>query len=247
MEIIMNDMVVNSQFQDKYVAINGVKESIQVLLQLKKDTNFNRLSSEKNIYKGMKLAPNYYFEQLFSESNDLFSQKQKNVLKSLLVNFNKIELPEEKFEFENMESSQCARAFLNNAFLFSIPIDKKWEANVLSGKLRKKEKSKNVDINNIAKMCQIEIHKKQLGIRKYEFNPKHKINVGWGTEMDLDDKTAQELLMLAIPTDETHRHLIAKRNGKYYSFRSHYENCYHGYWDNTMSERYRKILDEHFV
>ena len=247
MKIIANDMITNSQFSDKYAAIDGVKESIRVLLQLKKDTLFNRLSSGKNVFRGMELAPDYYFEQLFSEDNDLISQKEKSALRSLLVNFNKIELPEEKFEFQSMESSQCAYAFLNHAFLFSIPVDEKWKTNVLIGVLKKKEKNENVEINNIAVLNQIEVHKKSLGIRKYEFNPKHKINIGWGTEMDLDDKEAQYLLMKAVPTDETCRHLVAKKNGKYYSFRCHYDNCYHGYWDDTMPEKYRNIVDKSFT
>lgn len=65
--------------------------------------------------------------------------------------------------------------------------------------------------------------------------------------MDLNDIEAQELLTIAVPVDESYRHLIAKKNGRYYSFRCHYGNCYHGYWDNTMSEKYRKIVDKHFT
>ena len=34
-----------------------------------------------------------------------------------------------------------------------------------------------------------------------------------------------------------------KKNGRYYSFRCHYGNCYHGYWDNTMPEKNRRIAD----
>lgn len=63
----------------------------------------------------------------------------------------------------------------------------------------------------------------------------------------LDDQEAQELLMAAVPVDESYRHLVAKKNGRYYSFRCHYENCYHGYWDNTMSEKNRNIVDRNFT
>lgn len=100
-----------------------------------------------------------------------------------------------------------------------------------------------VDIPNIANAEHLDIHRKKLGIRKYEFNPKHKINVGWGTEMDLNDDEAQKLLLYALPVDREENHLVAKKNGKYYSFRCHHGNCYHGYWDNTMPENNRRVAD----
>lgn len=97
--------------------------------------------------------------------------------------------------------------------------------------------------SKFVKIEHLEVHQKRLGIRKYEFNPKHKVNVGWGTEMDLNDAEAQELLLRALPVDEKESHLVAKKNGRYYSFRCHYGNCYHGYWDNTMPEKNRRIAD----
>lgn len=60
------------------------------------------------------------------------------------------------------------------------------------------------------------------------------------------DSEAQELLLQAVSVDNTYKHLIAKRNGKYYSFRRHHGNCYHGYWDDTMQEKYRKLADKSF-
>lgn len=247
MDIVTNDMVIHNKFEDKETAIKQIRSSIQILMQLKKDGNFVRLSAARNIFQKMELAQGYYFEQLFYETNDVFDQKEKMILKTMLVNFNKIDLTEERFDFENIESLQCAWAALNDAFLFSIPTEKKWAADKLSGILRGKEEAKSVEIKNIALKSHIKTYEKQLGIRKYEFNPKHKINVGWGTEMDLDDQEAQELLMAAVPVDESYRHLVAKKNGRYYSFRCHYGNCYHGYWDNTMSEKNRNIVDRNFT
>lgn len=73
------------------------------------------------------------------------------------------------------------------------------------------------------------------------------INIGKISEMDLTDQEAQELLMKAIAADkDTYNHLIAKKNGKYYSFRRHHGNRYHGYWDNTMPEKLRKKVDKCF-
>lgn len=53
--------------------------------------------------------------------------------------------------------------------------------------------------------------------------------------------------MKAIPTDHTYNHLIAEKGGRYYSFRRHHDNCYHGYWDNTMTEKYKMMVDKYFV
>ena len=65
-------------------------------MQLKKDGNFVRLSAARNIFQKMELAQGYYFEQLFYENNDVFDQKEKMILKTMLVNFNKIDLTEER-------------------------------------------------------------------------------------------------------------------------------------------------------
>ncbi|MDE7210132.1 MAG: hypothetical protein K2O03_01650, partial [Lachnospiraceae bacterium] len=197
MEIVTNDMMIHDWFGDKYAAIQGIKDSIQVLLELRKNTRFVRLSAARNVFRELEIAPGYYFEQLFSEDNNLLSQKEKATLKSLFVNFSKIELQKDNFQFEGMKSEQCAWAFLNHAFVFSLPMDEKWKSDKLLGILHRGEKSERVEIGNISLLCHIKTHGKLLGVRKYELNPKHKINVGWGTEMDLTDKEAQELLMLA--------------------------------------------------
>lgn len=117
----------------------------------------------------------------------------------------------------------------------------------MAGILKSGDERQNVEISNIAVMEHIKTHEEQLQIRRYEFNPKHKIDVGWGTEMDLTDQEAQELLMKAIPTDHTYNRLIAEKGGRYYSFRRHHDNCYHGYWDNTMTEKYKMMVDKYFV
>lgn len=62
--------------------------------------------------------------------------------------------------------------------------------------------------------------------------------------MDLPDEIAQNVLNKAIVAESDPKHLIAKYNGKYYSFRCHWDVCYHGYWDNTMPEKFRCRLDE---
>lgn len=67
---------------------------------------------------------------------------------------------------------------------------------------------------------------------------------GKDISMDLTDSEAQELLLQAVSVDNTYNHLIAKKRGKYYSFWRHHGNFYHGYWDDTMWENYRKMADK---
>ncbi|MCI9664182.1 MAG: hypothetical protein HFI46_09960 [Lachnospiraceae bacterium] len=247
MKIVTNDMMVQDQFRDKYIAIQEIRKSIRVLLELKKHADFEKLFAERNIFRQWELAPDYYFEQLFSEDNALLSRNEKTLIKSMFVNFNKIKIPEKLFRFGEKESAQCAWAYLNQSILFSVPVNEKWESAKLAGILKSGDERQNVEISNIAVMEHIKTHEEQLQIRRYEFNPKHKIDVGWGTEMDLTDQEAQELLMKAIPTDHTYNRLIAEKGGRYYSFRRHHDNCYHGYWDNTMTEKYKMMVDKYFV
>ncbi len=106
MEIVTNDLILRSQFKDKYTAIQEIKKSIQILQILRKDTNFGGVFAERNIFRQWEIAPGYSFEQLFNESNELLSRDEKMLLKTILVNFNKIKSPETVFCFEEQESSQ---------------------------------------------------------------------------------------------------------------------------------------------
>ena len=64
MKIVTNDMMVQDQFRDKYIAIQEIRKSIRVLLELKKHADFEKLFAERNIFRQWELAPDYYFEQL---------------------------------------------------------------------------------------------------------------------------------------------------------------------------------------
>ena len=93
----------------------------------------------------------------------------------------------------------------------------------------------------------IEYHKDALKIRKYEFNPKHKVNYGWGSDMDLTDDEAQQVLNSAIEAGDERKHLVAKYKGKFYSFRCHYSNCYHGYIDESMPENLKRKVERELI
>lgn len=186
-------MVVRNQFQDKYTAVQEIKKCLDILKILKKNTNFQKLSSERRIFKNWEIAPNYFIEQLFNDQSGLLNKDEK-----------------------------------------------------LTGVLKKGDKDVEVKINNIAALEHIKMYEQQLRMWKYEFNEKHAEKYGWGTVMDLSDSEAQELLLQAVSVDNTYKHLIAKKNDKYYSFRRHHGNCYHGYWDDTMQEKYRRLADKSF-
>lgn len=245
MMVVTNDLIVDDRFLNKYDAIMAIRNGISILKKLSEVTDFSRLYSSRNVFRGLELAPGYCMEQVFSENNENLPYIEKQLLKTLLLNFNTIETTEEKIIFEDRSSAQCAWAYRKQAFLFSLLIDPKYAAETIKGKLiDQSQREASIELDNISKIEHIEIHKRKLGIRKYEFNPKHKINVGWGTEMDLSDAEAQRLLTKALPVDKEGKHLVAKQGVKYYSFRCHYDNCYHGYWDNSMPEHIRTIADK---
>ena len=104
------------------------------------------------------------------------------------------------------------------------------------------EGKEKVLLGNLSHTNHIDIHRHELPVRKYEFNPKHKVNGGWGSEMDLTDEEAQRVLNEAIVAKDDPKHLIAKYDGKYYSFRLHQDIYYHGYRDDSMPQSLRDRL-----
>ena len=159
----------------------------------------------------------------------------------------KIATDESVVEYEGLHSQQCAYAYKNNGSLLSLQTKEDFlEGFIKCFYIENGEKSSDackVEIRNLAVLEHIELHKHELPIRKYEPNPKHKMNYGWGSEMDLRDEIAQVVLNQAVAVDSDSRHLIAKYNGEYYSFRCHYDVCYHGYKDNSMPEHLKNKLD----
>ena len=94
MEIVTNDMIPDGKFKNKYEAIKSIRECLKMLTEIRNKTSFVKLSASANVFRGMELAEGYYFEQLFNENIELLPQKDKALLRTLLVNFNMIKLPE---------------------------------------------------------------------------------------------------------------------------------------------------------
>ena len=94
MEIVANDLVVQSQFQDIYCAAQEIKKSIETLKNLQKNTNFKKLSSKRGAFKNWEIAPNYFIEQLFNDQSGLLNKEEKRFLIAMLTNFVPIQTKE---------------------------------------------------------------------------------------------------------------------------------------------------------
>lgn len=242
MEIIFNDIAMNYQFRDRYDAVEKIKTGVEALLYLRKqDASFKICSQEK--ITGLEIAPGYYFPQIFNENNNILNQNYKTAIRTFFVNFNSLTCGKDKFIFQGKESVQCGLACRLNGLIFSLGTRDSFIQQKISGVYTLDEKEQSVDIDNIAKKEHVDIHWLKLKKRIYESNPKHKSNYRWGSLMDLKDDEAQFVLDRAIMAEKDERHLIAKYQNTYYSFRCHWKNYYHGYQDNTMPEGMKRRLD----
>lgn len=247
MLIILNDIALKFKFPDKYTAINKIKELLETVIELKKVNADFRISSNFSL-KDTELAEGYYFSQLFCEPQNIFGKTYQTALKTFFTKYKRCVLDKSEVEYLGVYSGQCAYAYKSNGNLLSLQTKDDFAGDFLPCRYYAEGKDKSgscerITIRNLALKEHINIHRFQLSIRKYEFNPKHKLNSGWGTEMDLPDPIAQSVLNKAIVAGSDPKHLIAKYNGKYYSFRCHWDVYYHGYQDNTMPEKLRRRLD----
>lgn len=244
MEIILNDIVWRHKCSDKYVAIENIKVAIEILAELrKKDKSFKLYAKEK--ISGSELAPGYYFGQLFSEGEDVLPRKYKTLIRTYLSNFNKINEDSGSFKIGEHSSEQCGYACSEGKAVFSIITNDIFAASILEG-IYENLDGKQIEsfLKNISQKEHLEESSSSIGYRIYEENPKHKINYGWGSPMDLNNEEAQIALNGAIQINEDDKHLVSKYKGKYYSFRCHRKNCYHGYQDNGLNDGIKSRLQE---
>lgn len=243
MIVVLNDISWRCQCKDKYAAIDSIKRGVDILMALRKlDSSFKLYSKEK--ITGLEIAPGYYFNQLFSEKNDVLPRVYITAIKTFFTNFNKIKENHGTFSIGSIKSEQCGYAYVNENIVHSIITDDIFEMPQLSGVYESPEGIiKEGKVMNLSQEKHLNENYHALGSRIYESNPKHKVNYGWGSVMDLEDRQAQELLNQAIKVDENGKHLAAKYNGMYYSFRCHLNNCYHGYQDNSLPENIKSQLD----
>lgn len=219
-----------------------MKIGIETLLYLRKQNTTLKICSQEKI-TGLEIAPGYYFSQIFSESNTVLNQNYKTAIKTFFINFNNLTCGKDKFIFEGIESVQCGMVYSTGSLLFSLGTKDSFLEQQISGDYVLGETIlRDVQVDNVAKKEHVDIHWLKLKGRIYEANPKHKANYGWGSLMDLNEKEAQYVLDRAIMAENNEKHLIARYNDVYYSFRCHWRNFYHGYQDNSMPEDMKRSL-----
>lgn len=109
MEIILNDIAWKHKCSDKYTAIKNIKVAVEILAKLRRHDKSFKLFAKETI-SGSELAPEYYFGQLFSENEEILPQKYKTLIKTHLVNFNKINGDAGLFKIGEHSSAQCGYA-----------------------------------------------------------------------------------------------------------------------------------------
>lgn len=241
MNFVINDLSMYCQSKTDYDAIVQIRNIILLIKELKKSRVLNTIYSDKK-FTGIQLAPNYYVEQMLNDSR--LTKDERIYIKSFLVNFSKV-TPNSTYTFEigGYKSFLLAHSYFNNFFVISMKTNPLFSRPYLEGLLNNTLQIFEARLPNLVSLDDVEIHKSKLGIRIYENNPKHKVNYGWGSPMDLEDDMAQKILDTAIPVPNNLNHLINFYNNKYYSFRRHHENYFHGYIDNSLSENIKKLLN----
>lgn len=241
MNFAINDLALSCQSQTTYDSIINIKMLISLIKELKKSNILITICSDKKFW-GTQLAPNYYFEQMLNDER--LTKDERIFLKTFIVNSSRIMTnPKQTFEVDGKSSCLLAYSYFNNTFVLSIRTSSLYDKPYIHGILHNDTEIFEACLPNLSVIDDIEVHKFKLGIRIYESNPKHKINYGWGSPMDLSDYIAQEVLNSAIPVPNNINHLINYYDNKYYSFRRHHENHFHGYIDTSLPEKFQKLLN----
>ena len=240
MKFTINDLVFEYQLKTEYEVIYKIKEFINLLIELKKRKLLETIYYDKS-FRGIELAPGYFFEKMLNDKR--LTRDESTYIKTYLTKATRILTNEnQKVEIDGKYSLLLPYAYFNSTFLLSIKTTDIYDKIYINGTLHNDKEKIEISLPNLLSADDIGTHKECLGIRIYEENPKHKVNYGWGSQMDLDEEKAQHVLDAAIYVPGNSGHLINYYNGKYYSFRRHHENCFHGYIDEGLPERLRKLL-----
>lgn len=240
MKIVFNDIALAYQKENKFEAIKVFEKFVNTILELEK----NRIQSDLVVnesLKGKKLCDNYCLEQLYNESK--LRADTKRVILRIFTKIKIIDIDTNNiFELNSVRSKLCAWTLENQNIVMSLDmhdcVNKEYlEGNVICGGVVSK-----VSIPNLCDQQHVYTHSDILNIRIYEENPKHKIGYGWGSPMDLSSTEAQKVLDQAVLYEDNKNCLVNKYNEKFYVFRRHINNCYHGYIDNSIPENIKSKL-----
>lgn len=165
MEIVLNDIAWQYKCEDKYAAVENIKTGMNVLIELRKKDSSFKLHSKGKV-TGSELASGYYFEQLFSEKEDIFPRKYKTAVRTFLLNFNTIGEENVNFEIGQYRSAQCGYAYFRKKAVFSIITDDFFSKDLLPGVYESKEgKRKDACLTNISKLEHLDKNYSIIGNR----------------------------------------------------------------------------------
>lgn len=239
MIVVINDLSFKKFFSDKYEAIEKVRQWMNICkkMELQETTAVEKIYSII-LDSDAKIAPDYPFIQLV---RDFETRDEKRYLIHLLTNLSQPEnMPQDPFFLNGECSNICSWA--KDTAVISLESDLSFGVPTLDGKI----KQDKVSIKNISKQEHIILYEEFLGIRHFEENKKHRkkpyidATGRHVAAMDLSALEAQELLNRAIEIDGN---IYGKKNGKYYSFKKHRSNYYHGYQDNDLGLHIRNKID----
>lgn len=238
MKIVFNDIPLNYKKSDKYEVIEVLKKFISSIIELEKNRVKIELVINKSL-KGVELCNDYCIEQIYNEK-DL----NRDIRSKILLTLTKIKIIEldnnSIFQINNIFSRLCAWIFENNYISITLDMDESINKDFIVGEFIQNGVKKEVKITNICDKNHIIKHGEVLDIRIYEENPKHKIGYGWGSPMDIDGDLAQKVLDEAIIYEDNKNCLVNKYNNKFYVFRRHINNCYHGYIDDSVPDKIKR-------
>lgn len=237
MEIVFNDISFLYKFRSVYALKDAVNTLVDIFVELDKNRKKYQIVFDKEL-SSIELMDGYYFPNLFWDKT--ICNDYKRMLLKVFSHIKRINVEEvEKVLLKDgEESSLIGYAFDNGFIVLSMVTNKELTCPFLFGE--KKITNEEVNVKNLGDKAHISIHSEFLKIRIYEMNPKHKIGHNWGSPMDLDDTVAQAVLDNAVPYKNDEKCLVNHYNGKYYVFRRHINNCYHGYINDYLPENIKK-------
>lgn len=129
-----------------------------------------------------------------------------------------------------------------DCMLLSLPSRERFRKPMLKGI---QENGTDLELPNVAEREHIWDHRRLLGMRVYQPNPKHTaVSHAYGkgkvaSPMQLNQEEAQTLLNQAIEVGDR---LCAAKNGECYMFMNHYDIYYHGYLEEHPSDKTKLAL-----
>lgn len=239
MNIVLNDVVFLYKFENNYTLINAIEILVDVFLELEKNRKKYQILLDRDV-STLELMNGYNMPKMFNDK--LIRADHRRMILKVFSHVKIVDSTKSKAVVLNdgEQSNLIGYADENGLILLSIITNEKFNTPLLVGK----KGNNDVVIKNVGTKSHIYTHSEEFNIRIYEMNPKHKIGYNWGSPMDLNDDVAQKVLDKAIVYNDDSKCLINYYNGKYYVFRRHINNCYHGYINDFVPENIKRKLSE---